>query len=266
MLAKYIEVTLIDNDSSIASFKEEVGLLARIRHPNLVSYLGATRRAPFVVVTELARGVTLRKFFETRTPEQQDEVHACSTSVHIALQIARGLAALHDEGALAMHGELTPDCILIDEITMTAKVADFGLRKFRKEASRATRRWYRQAPEQHLGVEHSSVDVFSFGMILWELLKYEDAKLFWKKSNHASKKLQEGKLPDLGLSQDYPKGVHALIKRCWLHNWQERPSFASIVADLQKIHSDLQKKQALSTRTIAGLDPRAEHTSARTTR
>jgi serine/threonine protein kinase len=262
VLAKYIEVTLIDNDASIASFKEEVGLLARIRHPNLVHYLGATRRAPFVVVTEFARGVTLRKFFETRTPEQQDELRA----VHIALQIARGLAALHDEGALSMHGELTPDCILIDDTTMIAKVADFGLRKFRKEASRATPRWYRQAPEQHSGVEHSSVDVFSFGMILWELLQYEEAKLFWKKSNHASRKLQEGKRPDLGLSEHYPKGVHALIKRCWLHNWQERPSFASIVADLQKIHSDLQKKQALSTRTIAGLHPRAEHTSTRTTR
>jgi len=175
VLAKYIEPTLIDNDDSMASFKHEVELLVRIRHPNLVHYLGATTRPHFVVVTELAQGVTLRKFFKMKTLSQRD-------AVHIALQVALAMASLHEE-QVVIHGELSPDCILIDEKTMTAKVADFGLRSFRKEPSRhCLPRMFRRAPEQHFGLPlHTSVDVFSFGMILYELLEYDKAQLFWKK-------------------------------------------------------------------------------------
>lgn len=259
VLAKYIEVNLIDKEERIADFKQEVELLVRIRHPNLVHYLGATRRAPFVVVTELAQGITLRQFLkETMLPQQGVAFQAAR--VNIALQVARGMAALHEEQVLLIHGELSPDCILIDKGTMTAKVADFGLRDFRKQPNRhCLPRSFRRAPEQHLGLPlHPSVDVFNFGMILYELLEYEKAKLFWKKKT-VSKKLQEGERPELDLSECYPKGVHALIERCWTQNWQERPSFGSIVSDLRKIATDLEKKLVTRPSPVIRRNSRGRH-------
>ena len=62
MLAKHTEPALIEDDDSIGNFKHEIGLLVRMQHENIVPYLGTTTQAPFVVFTELAHGVTLRKF------------------------------------------------------------------------------------------------------------------------------------------------------------------------------------------------------------
>ena len=241
VLAKFIEPTLIDKNEKIAEYMREVGLLVRLQHENLVSYLGATRHAPYVVITEFAHGVTLRKFSGKKTPFSHRE------AVKIALQVARGMRSLHEEDVTIIHGELSPDCILIDENSMTARVADFGMRSFRNPPqSHSHSRWYRRAPEQHLDLPlHSSADVFSFGMILYELFEREDAQHFWK-SKKASEFLKNGGRPDLNLASCYPPGIHALIKRCWAKNWQERPSFGSIVSDLQKITTNLPRSSSIN--------------------
>jgi len=202
------------------------------------------------VVTELAQGVTLRKFLAQTTPFSQPD------AVHLALQVALGMARLHEDELCVIHGELSPDCIVVDENTMTAKVLDFGLRRFRKEPNRRhSPRLCRRAPEQHLGLPlHTSVDVFAFGMILYDLLEYEKAQLFWKKKKSkketASEKLQAGERPELRLSGSYPEGVHALVERCWTHNWQERPDFESIVSVLRKVDTDLQSNLLRSTSIV----------------
>ena len=111
----------------------------------------------------------------------------------------------------------------------------------------------RRVPKQHLGLPlHSKVDVFAFGMILYDLLEYEKAQLFWKKpklskERMASQKLQAGEHPELGLSASYLARIHALIMRCWAHKWQERPNFESIVLVLRKVDNDLRSNLLRST-------------------
>ncbi|KAG0609106.1 hypothetical protein M758_8G158200 [Ceratodon purpureus] len=241
VLAKYIEPTLIDNDNSIANFKQEVAILVRMQDKHLVSYLGATRQAPFVVVTEFAHGVTLRKFSSNKTPLSLKD------ALSIALQVARGMRCLHEEDVTIIHGELSPDCILIDENNLTARIADFGMRSFRKPPhSHSTSRWYRRAPEQHLGLPlHTSVDVFSFGMILYDLFERENAQHFWK-NKKASDILKNGGRPVLNSASCYPPGVKALVEKCWTKDWQERPSFGSIVSDLEKSATKLSRSPSIS--------------------
>ena len=236
VLAKYIEVTRIDNDATIANFKREVALLVRMQHPNLVHYIGATTKAPFVVFTELAKGmIFLRKFLEKNTTMSHSDV------VHIALQVALGMASLHEEEVTVVHGELSPDCILIDAVNLTAKVADFGLRSFRNAPHKWQPRYYRAAPEQHQAeILHTSVDVFSFGMILYELLEHDKAHNFWKNKKSADI-LGRGGRPPLDTAASYPTGMKNLIERCWVQEWDKRPNFGSIVADLQKMSTKLSR-------------------------
>ncbi|KAG0557276.1 hypothetical protein KC19_11G116100 [Ceratodon purpureus] len=236
VLAKYIEVTLIDNDASIAHFKREVGLLVRMQHPNLVHYIGATSKAPFVVFTELAKGmIFLRKFLEKNsTPSHPN-------AVYIALQVALGMASLHEEEVTVIHGELSPDCILIDAVSLTARVADFGLRSFRNLPHKWQPRYFRAAPEQHQAdTLHTSVDVFSFGMILYDLFEHDKAHHFWKKKNSADI-LRRGGRPTLDTASSYPSGMKNLIERCWAQDSEKRPSFGSIVADLQRMSTKLSR-------------------------
>lgn len=236
VLAKYIEVTLIDKDASIANFKREVALLVRMQHPNLVHYIGATSKAPFVVFTELAKGmIVLRKFLEKNTTLSH------SDAIHIALLVALGIASLHEEEVTVVHGELSPDCILIDAVSLTARVADFGLRSFRNDPHKWQPRYYRAAPEQHQAhTLHTSADVFSFGMILYELLEHEKAHHFWKNKKSADI-LRRGGRPALDTASSYPSGMKALIERCWAQEWEKRPSFGVIVADLQRMSTKLSR-------------------------
>jgi serine/threonine protein kinase len=236
VLAKYIEVTLIDKDTTIANFKREVGLLVRMQHPNLVHYIGATSKAPFVVFTELAKGmIFLRKFLEKNTTPSHPD------AVYIALQVALGMASLHEEEVTVVHGELSPDCILIDAVSLTARVADFGLRSFRNPPHKWQPRYFRAAPEQHQAhTLHTSVDVFSFGMVLYDLLEHEKAYCFWKNKRSADI-LRKGGRPALDTASSYPSGMKNLIERCWAQDWEKRPNFGSIVADLQRMSTKLSR-------------------------
>jgi serine/threonine protein kinase len=236
VLAKYIEVTLIDKDTTIANFKREVGLLVRMQHPNLVHYIGATSKAPFVVFTELAKGmIFLRKFLEKNTTPSHPD------AVYIALQVALGMASLHEEEVTVVHGELSPDCILIDAVSLTARVADFGLRSFRNPPHKWQPRYFRAAPEQHQAhTLHTSVDVFSFGMVLYDLLEHEKAYCFWKNKRSADI-LRKGGQPALDTASSYPSGMKNLIERCWAQDWEKRPNFGSIVADLQRMSTKLSR-------------------------
>lgn len=229
VLVKFIEPTLIDNEESIANFKREVELLVRLRHPNLVHYLGATKQAQFVVLTQLAPGVMLRNFLNKKPTVSP------SDAVSIALQVALGIASLHGEQVLVVHGELSPDCIVIDEQTMTVRVADFGMQRFRLPPQKHCQpRWYRRAPEQRQGLSlHPSCDVFSFGMIVYELLEHEKAQAFWKHKK-ASKMVLMGHRPPLQSASRYPRGMKTLIEKCWAHKWEDRPNFEAIVSALQK--------------------------------
>lgn len=239
VLAKYIEVTLIDTDASIARFKREVAMLVRMQHPNVVHYVGATSKAPFVVFTELAKEmIFLRKFLE-RTTTVVSRVNA----VHIAEQVALGMASLHEEEVTVIHGELSPDCILINPVSLTTRVADFGLRSFRNPPLKWQPRWFRAAPEQHHAQSselHTSVDVFAFGMILYELLERERAHHFWKNKKSAEM-LRKGIRPPLNTAKNYPSGMKTLIERCWSQEPEKRPDFGYIVAELQKTATKLSR-------------------------
>ncbi|CAI7891299.1 unnamed protein product [Closterium sp. NIES-53] len=148
-------------------FKQEVDLLARLDHPNVVRFIGACQRPPtWCILTEYLGGGSLRGFLQKR----EGQLLPLQEVVRLALDIARGMAYLHAEGVV--HRDLKPDNLVLTTDTIV-KITDFGVARLEADTSlmtaeTGTYRW--MAPEV---VDHrpytKNVDVYSFGIVLWEL-------------------------------------------------------------------------------------------------
>lgn len=138
--------------------------------------MAACRQPPvFCIVTEYLSEGSLRAYLH----KLEHEILPLQKLIPIALDIARGMEYVHSQGVI--HRDLKPENILIDH-DFHMKLADFGIAceevhcdPFADDPG--TYRW--MAPEM---IRHKpygrKVDVYSFGLILWEMVSgnipYED--------------------------------------------------------------------------------------------
>ena len=121
----------------------------------------------FCIITEYLAGGSLRKYLHQQEPYSVP----LNLVLKLALDIARGMQYLHSQGIL--HRDLKSENLLLGE-DMCVKVADFGISCLESQCSSAkgftgTYRW--MAPEMIKEKHHTKkVDVYSFGIVLWELL------------------------------------------------------------------------------------------------
>lgn len=102
-------------------FVQEVMMLATLKHPNIVKFIGACRK-PLVwcIVTEYAKGGSLKNFLSKR----QNRSVPLKLAVKQALDVARGMAYVHGLGFI--HRDLKSDNLLISG-DKSIKIADFGV-------------------------------------------------------------------------------------------------------------------------------------------
>ncbi|KAI5060640.1 hypothetical protein GOP47_0025060 [Adiantum capillus-veneris] len=164
--------------SAEMQFRAEVKTLGNIHHVNLVSLLGyclrkQRTRVQRLLVYEYMENGSLDKFLSS----SEHELLPWATRYSIALGAARGVSYLHHEcNPPILHCDIKPHNIVLDK-QFTAKVADFGFaRRFHLDSHitmsgiRGTRGYL--APEWLTSQELTSkVDVFSFGMLLLELVR-----------------------------------------------------------------------------------------------
>ncbi|KAL0308344.1 UNVERIFIED_CONTAM: Serine/threonine-protein kinase STY13 [Sesamum radiatum] len=102
-------------------FQQEVMMLARLKHPNIVRFIGACRK-PMVwcIVTEYAKGGSVRQFLTKR----QNRSVPLKLAVKQALDVARGMEYVH--GLNLIHRDLKSDNLLI-AADKSIKIADFGV-------------------------------------------------------------------------------------------------------------------------------------------
>jgi len=102
-------------------FQQEVMMLARLKHPNIVRFIGACRK-PMVwcIVTEYAKGGSVRQFLTKRANRSVP----LKLAVKQALDVARGMEYVH--GLNLIHRDLKSDNLLISA-DKSIKIADFGV-------------------------------------------------------------------------------------------------------------------------------------------
>ncbi|XP_020521694.1 serine/threonine-protein kinase HT1 isoform X2 [Amborella trichopoda] len=214
-------------------FAREVTMMSRVRHENLVKFIGACKEPHMVIATELLPGMSLKKYLMSIRPKQLD-LHI---AISFALDIARAMDCLHANGII--HRDLKPDNLLLTEDQKTLKLVDFGLAREESvtemmTAETGTYRW--MAPELYSTVTlrhgekkhyNNKVDVYSFGIVLWELLTNRlpfEGMTNLQAAYAAAFKQVRPALPD-----DTPQELVFIIQSCWVEDPNVRPSFSQII-------------------------------------
>ncbi|GMP57102.1 hypothetical protein CsSME_00021333 [Camellia sinensis var. sinensis] len=237
------------SDDVIFSFRQEVSLMKRLRHPNVLLFMGAvTLPQRLCIVTEFLPRGSLFRLLQRNTAKLD-----WRRRVHMALDIARGMNYLHHFSPPIIHRDLKSSNLLVDK-NWTVKVGDFGLSRLKHETylttktGKGTPQW--MAPEV-LRNEPSDEksDIYSYGVILWELAT---EKIPWDNLNAMQ---VIGAVGFMNQQLEIPKDVDpqwtSIIESCWHSEPQLRPSFHELMEKLK----DLQKHYAVqiqATRSAAG--------------
>jgi len=154
----------------------------------------------------------------------------------VAAGTARGMCYLHSGNPPVLHRDLKSANILLDE-SYTAKLADFGLSRLKAVRSGMTGncgtvQW--MAPEVLCNEAYAEpADVFSFGIILWEMLTKECPYDGMTPIQCALSVLNGNKRPEI---PDWcPQSLRALIKNCVEKDPHSRPTFPQILAALDAL-------------------------------
>ncbi|XP_008806079.2 serine/threonine/tyrosine-protein kinase HT1 [Phoenix dactylifera] len=211
-------------------FNSEVAFLSRLYHPNIVQFIAASKKPPvYCIITEYMSQGTLRMYLHKKQPYSL----STETILRLALDISRGMQYLHSQGVI--HRDLKSHNLLLND-EMRVKVADFGTSCLETQcrASKGNMGTYRwMAPEMVKEKPYTrKVDVYSFGIVLWELTTAIVPFQGMTPVQAAYAASEKNMRPPL--STTCSPVLNNLIKRCWSANPAKRPDFSYIVSVLEK--------------------------------
>ncbi|KAG0600810.1 hypothetical protein M758_11G061900 [Ceratodon purpureus] len=256
-------------------FLQEVGILGKLCHPNIMSMFCCANTKPSCdVIMELMDG-DLHDLIQKRCRNENACPFPVFEAVEIMLQIGEGMCYLHNQGIV--HMDLKPSNILTKSVkTMIAeieyvhvRVADFGLIKTKESSigysiqtvNMSSIRW--MAPENitslkvdgqgmnSLAKHRFEGDVFSFAMVCYEILtgdKPFHKEPFWI----VKEKILKGERPNL--PSHCPLLLKTFIEDCWVQEPGMRPSFAFICSKLKYLKYLFMKDMStISSNYTAGI-------------
>ncbi|KAM0876670.1 hypothetical protein ACQ4PT_036026 [Festuca glaucescens] len=263
------------SEEMINTFRQEVSLMKKLRHPNIILFMGAVAsQRQLCIVTEFLPRGSLFRLLQKNTGKLDPR-----RRVNMAIDIARGMNYLHNSIPTVVHRDLKSSNLLVDK-NWTVKVADFGLSRVKLETflttktGKGTPQW--MAPEV-LRSEPSNEksDVYSYGVVLWELVAQ---KIPWDTLNTMQVRffamctyvgqigsdflssifggnccdfLQKviGAVGFMDQRLEIPSNTDpewaSIIESCWDSDPQRRPSFRELLERLQ----ELQKQYAAQAQT-----------------
>ena len=202
---------------NISFFTREMQIAARIRHPNLFQFIGATRVGTPIILSELMP-TSLRKELETG-PLPYPAV------LTISQDIACGLNYLHlFKPDPILHRDVSTANVLLQLIgsSWRAKVSDYGSANLQPMIGRTVNPGnpVYSAPEAGVPRDHSpAMDVYSYGVVLIEMMIC--------------------RIPEVAQRQLHINSIRrpmfkALIERCLKENRRERPTMSEIIRDFNE--------------------------------
>uniref|UniRef100_A0A3P8SKE8 Mitogen-activated protein kinase kinase kinase n=1 Tax=Amphiprion percula TaxID=161767 RepID=A0A3P8SKE8_AMPPE len=227
-----------DVEQTLESVRQEAKLFAMLNHPNIMALLGVCLQEPnLCLVMEYARGGPLNRALAGK------RIPPC-TLVDWAVQIARGMHYLHSQAIVPIiHRDLKSSNILIlervemeDLSNKTLKITDFGLarewHRTTKMSAAGTYAW--MAPEVIRSSTFSKgSDVWSYGVLLWELLTGE-VPFRGIDGLAVAYGVAMNKLA-LPIPSTCPEPFARLMEDCWSSDPHSRPQFTTVLDHLTAI-------------------------------
>ncbi|XP_043944420.1 serine/threonine-protein kinase B-raf [Protopterus annectens] len=229
----------------LQAFKNEVGVLRKTRHVNILLFMGYTTKPQLAIVTQWCEGSSL--YHHLHIIETKFEMIKL---IDIARQTAQGMDYLHAKSII--HRDLKSNNIFLHE-DLTVKIGDFGLATVKSRWSGSHQfeqlsgsiLW--MAPEvirmQDNNPYSFQSDVYAFGIVLYELMT---GQLPYSNINNRDQiifMVGRGYLsPDLSkVRSNCPKAMKRLMADCLKKKREERPLFPQILASVELLARSLPK-------------------------
>ena len=224
----------------------EASRLRRLNHPNIVRFFGIYKSTEGTyIVMEYVRHGGLDVFLRDKDNHRHLQL---DTQLQICMDVTAGMAYL--SGRKVVHGDLGARNLLVadDAHSPSIKIADFGLSLICDRVTHDTSEQYCRIPNvesRKFPVRYSALeviregrysiksDVWSFGVVMWEVYSYGELP-YQGKTNAETVEMvsSDGRLssPD-----GCPEELYDLMLRCWRPSPSTRPSFEKIQHRLREI-------------------------------
>lgn len=218
--------TLKQGTMSPQAFLEEAVIMRKCRHPNLVTMYGVcSTEEPLLIITEFMKNGSLLEYLHNN-PEGKNL--KLLDLVEMATQVANGMSYL--EEMKLIHRDLAARNILVGE-NRRVKVADFGLARVIEDSEYTARqgakfpiKW--TAPEAAMYGKFSiKSDVWSYGILLWELVTHGQVPYVGMRNNEVIEQVQSGYRLPQPTKCDCPDEVYRIMRECWHQDPDKRPTF-----------------------------------------
>ncbi|XP_034427531.1 NT-3 growth factor receptor isoform X3 [Hippoglossus hippoglossus] len=253
------------NLSARKDFQREAELLTNLQHDHIVKFYGVCVDGdPLIMVFEYMKHGDLNKFLRAHGPDamilvdgqplQSNGELGLSQMLHIATQIASGMVYLASQHFV--HRDLaTRNCLVGNGLLV--KIGDFGMSRdiyssdyyrthhtasFPPELQTTVKRHFQEVgghtmlpirwmpPESIMYRKFSTEsDVWSFGVILWEIFTYGKQPWFQLGNNEVIECITQGRV--LERARICPKEVYDIMLGCWQREPQQRLN----IKDIQKV-------------------------------
>uniref|UniRef100_A0A8C1Z9B7 non-specific serine/threonine protein kinase n=1 Tax=Cyprinus carpio TaxID=7962 RepID=A0A8C1Z9B7_CYPCA len=227
----------MDAARSFSEFRQEASMLHSLQHPCIVALVGISIH-PLCFALQLAPLGSLNTILEERAKGSQYVPLGHMLTFKVAYQIVTGLAYLHKKNIIFC--DLKSDNILVWSLeledSVNVKLSDYGISRqsFHEGALGVEGTPGYQAPEIRPGIVYDEkVDMFSYGMVLYELLSGR-RPCMGQHQLQIAKKLSKGLRPALGSPEEVQfHCLHTLMQECWDTKPEKRPLAAPLMRQMQ---------------------------------
>ena len=228
---KVLKQEFSENENFVSKFRVEAQSTAGLLHPNTVNvYDVGDEDGINYIVMELVDGITLKKYIEKKSRLSVKE------AVSIAIQVAMGLEAAHNNGII--HRDIKPQNIMISR-EGKVKVTDFGIAKAATSntiTSNVMGSVHYTSPEQARGgYSDAKSDIYSLGITLFEMLTGRVPFNGDTTVAIAIKHIQEELPSPAEFNDEIPISVEKIVLKCCQKSPDRRyQSAAELITDLKK--------------------------------